>query len=432
MADVDYNELAEYVSDEEGGEDATEKKDEVSGKDQYVSIHASSFQDFVLKPELSRAIADCGFEHPSEVQHECLPRALYGQDVLCQAKSGMGKTAVFVLAVLQQINHEAPQEGEEAENDVQCLVMCHTRELAYQIRRDFDRFRKYMPTIRTAVFYGGVLIKKNIETLKTEKPQIVIGTPGRIKALVEAKHLNLGKLKFFVLDEADTMLAEIKMRRDVQQIFRTTPHEKQVMMFSATFTDETRTIAKKFMHNPHEIYITDGSKLTLHGLKQYYVQLEEKDKNRKLVDLLDTLEFNQCVIFVKSVSRAKELNRLLGECKFPSIAIHSAIRDQEERLETYKQFKEFRARIIVATDIFGRGIDVERVNVVIQYDLAGSSDQYLHRVGRAGRFGTKGLAISFVSTPEDGEILNEVQSRFAVSIPPCPDEIPASSYMSSG
>merc|ERR1719369_2559737 len=177
------------------------------------------------------------------------------------------------------------------------------------------------------------------------------------------------------------------------------------MMFSATMYAETRAVCKKFMQDPHEIRVDEESKLTLHGLSQYYVKLGEKKKNRKLNDCLDALEFNQVVIFVKSVQRAIALDNLLVECNFPSIAIHSGL-NQEERINRYKQFKEFQKRIMVATDLFGRGIDIERVNIVINYDMPTESDSYLHRVGRAGRFGTKGLALTFVSSEEDTTILN--------------------------
>jgi ATP-dependent RNA helicase UAP56/SUB2 len=176
--------------------------------------------------------------------------------------------------------------------------------------------------------------------------------------------------------------------------------------------------------------VDDEAKLTLHGLLQYYCKLSESEKNRKVNDLLDSLEFNQVVIFVKSVQRAIALDKLLCECNFPSIAIHSAL-DQEERIGRYKQFKEFQKRIMVATDLFGRGIDIERVNIVINYDVPTVSDQYLHRVGRAGRFGTKGLAITFVSTEEDTEILNQVQSRFEVSVGELPDTIDVTSYINA-
>jgi ATP-dependent RNA helicase UAP56/SUB2 len=315
-------------------------------------------------------------------------------------------------------------------NSTSCLVLCHTRELAYQICHEFDRFKKYLPQIRTAVFYGGIPVTTHLEMLKNETPHIVIGTPGRVMQLAEEKALKLNTVKYFVLDECDKMLESLDMRKDVQKIFRMTPHDKQVMMFSATLSETIRPVVKKFMHNPLEIYINDGAKLTLHGLKQYFVQLDENAKNRKLVDLLDALEFNQVVIFVRSVSRASELNKLLADCNFPSISIHGGMK-QEERIDRYKKFKDFQSRIMVATDIFGRGIDIERVNVVINYDMPENSDTYLHRVGRAGRFGTKGLAISFVSSKDDGNVLNDVQSRFVVSIPSLPEEIDASSYMNS-
>jgi len=184
------------------------------------------------------------------------------------------------------------------------------------------------------------------------------------------------------------------------------------------------------LQQPLEIYINDNSKLKLEGLQQYYLDLKESEKNRKLVDLLDALEFNQLVIFVKSVNRASELSKLLQDCNFPAMAIHSVMK-QEERIEKYRQFKNFQTRIMVATNLFGRGIDVERVNVVINYDMPESADTYLHRVGRAGRFGTKGLAISFVSGKEDEDVLKDVQSRFVVNISTLPDEIDASTYMTS-
>lgn len=184
-----------------------------------------------------------------------------------------------------------------------------------------------------------------------------------------------------------------------------------------------------------EIYVDDETKLTLHGLVQHYVMLNEDEKNRKLNDLLDALDFNQVVIFVKSVSRAKELNKLLVECNFPSICIHSA-QKQDERLKVYKAFKEGQKRILVATDLVGRGIDIERVNIVINYDMpetderhGNGADTYLHRVGRAGRFGTKGLAITFVASEQDSAVLNQVQERFDVDIKPLPDNVEPSTYM---
>merc|ERR1711913_213412 len=265
-------------------------------------------------------------------------------------------------------------------------------------------------------------------TLKNNCPHIVFGTPGRILALVKKKKLVLKNLKHFVLDECDKMLDTLDMRKDVQEIFRATPHEKQVMMFTATLSKEIRPVCKKFMQDPMEVFIDDESKLTLHGLQQHYVKLKDAEKNRKLFELLDVLEFNQVVIFVKSVQRCMALAQPLIEQNFPAIAIHRGM-SQEERLSRYQSFKDFQKRILVATNLFGRGMDIERVNIVFNYDMPENSDTYLHRVARAGRFGTKGLGITFVAEETDAKILNEVQERFDVSITELPDEMDLSTYI---
>merc|ERR1719230_1760280 len=192
-----------------------------------------------------QAIVECGFEHPSEVQHACIPQAVLGTDVLCQAKSGMGKTAVFVLACLQQLD--------ASEKAVKVLVVCHTRELAYQIKHEFERFAKFFNGVKCAVVYGGVPIDKDRDMLKDDCPHILIGTPGRLLGLLRDKNLNLEKCAQFVLDECDKCLDKLDMRGDVQKIFMETPKKKQVMMFSATMNAEMRGICKKFMQDPHEI-----------------------------------------------------------------------------------------------------------------------------------------------------------------------------------
>uniref|UniRef100_A0A6B2LEU0 Helicase ATP-binding domain-containing protein n=1 Tax=Arcella intermedia TaxID=1963864 RepID=A0A6B2LEU0_9EUKA len=243
MAEEDINNLVDYHSDEEFP--SLNNQDEQplpKGEVTHVTVHASGFKDFLLKPEILRAIGDCGFEHPSEVQHQCIPQATLGTDVLCQAKSGMGKTAVFVLSILQQIE----VTGVDA---VLCLVLVHTREMAFQIKEEFERFKKYLPEIRTRVFYGGVPVQQDKAALKQSTPHIVIGTPGRTLQLARDNVLKLNSVKYFVLDECDKMLEANDMRRDVQNIFKLTPHTKQVMMFSATLAPEIRATCKRFMHN---------------------------------------------------------------------------------------------------------------------------------------------------------------------------------------
>lgn len=418
------DELVDYASDEEVGNNKGSKQNNFGAhynQPGYVGIHSTGFKDFLLIPELTRAISDAGFEHPSEVQQECLPKAILGTDILCQAQSGMGKTAVFVLAILNQLKNNP--------DACSALILCHTRELAYQINKEFIRLGRYLTDIKAAVFYGGDRIEDHKKRLESNPPQIVVGTPGRILDLVRRNYLKLDKLKFFVLDECDQMLDQLDMRADVQSIFYKTPHDKQVMMFSATLKDCKET-ARKFMQEQLEIFINDESKLTLHGLLQYYVNLSENEKNRKLIDLLDALQFNQVIIFVKSVQRAQALNKLLNENNFPSIATYGGL-SQEERIKKYNEFKEFKKRIMVATDLLGRGIDIERVNIVINYDMPENSDSYLHRVGRAGRFGTKGLSITFCSSPEDESTLDFIQKRFVVKIDNLPETIDTSQYMNN-
>ena len=257
------------------------------------AVHSTSFQDFLLKEELNRAIVDCGFEHPSEVQQECIPRAIMGTDVICQAVSGMGKTAVFITSILQQLKEDP--------KPVTALIIGHTRELAVQIKSEFKRFTKYMEKVRVEAFYGGVPIQEQVKLLKGQNaPHIVIGTPGRIMALCRSKDLNLDNLEMFVLDECDKLLEKPDMRAHVQKIFMTgKPKNRQVMMYTATMNDKMKGICKLYTKDPFELYIDSEAKLTLHGLQQYFVKLEDNQKIKKLVELLDALEFNQVIIFTQ-------------------------------------------------------------------------------------------------------------------------------------
>jgi ATP-dependent RNA helicase UAP56/SUB2 len=409
---VDYEEDQAVVADAAGD----------AKKGSYAGVVSTGFREMLLKAPLMNALQDCSFEHPSEVQQECLPQALYGSDLICQAKAGTGKTAVFVLATLQLI---------EPDDKVDTLVMCHTRELAYQICREYLRFAKYMPEIRVHVYFGGIPVQKHKDMLKSATPHIVIGTPGRVLQLVTEKDLDLSSVKRVIFDECDSLLKEVDMRSVVQQVFQQTPHNKQVMLFSATIPKEIRAVARLFTApNPIELYVDDESKLTLHGLLQFYVELSDEQKNRKLNELLDSLEFNQVIIFVSSVSRCQALNKFLNEFGFPSIAMYGGLA-QEERLKRYNDFKEYKARFLVSTDIFGRGVDFERVNIVINYDMSKDADTYLHRVGRSGRFGTKGLSVTLISSDEDKEVLKQVQERFSVDVKPMPEKIEISTYMSA-
>jgi len=423
-ADNELNELDEYTElDQEEEPDANEES-KTGAQGSYAGVQACSFRDMLLKAELRRAIGDAGFEHPSEVQQNAIPFAMVGTDMIVQAKSGMGKTAVFVISTLQQIEVDPETKNEK----IDTLVLCHARELAYQISREFERFSKYLEHVKCQVVYGGIPFKENKEALTKEMPHVLIGTPGRVLHLVNEKVIDLSGLKRFILDECDDLLENgLDMRRQVQDIFKSTPHEKQVMMFSATISAEAQKLCRKFSKKAEEIFV-DDKKLTLHGLQQHFVKLEENGKIRKLTDLLDALDFNQVVVFVKTKQRAAALDKMLQKCYFPSICIHSDLK-QKERLDRYKSFKNYEKRILVSTNLFGRGVDIERVNIVINFDMPLNENEYLHRVGRAGRFGTKGLAITFVTDSEDQDVLEKIQSKFEVKVTALPQEIDSASYM---
>jgi ATP-dependent RNA helicase UAP56/SUB2 len=422
---AEENELADFEHlDDTVIEGQTEGDQKVGAATTYSGVRLGGFKDFLLKVELLHAIQDASFEHPSEVQHQCIPTACLGQDVLCQAKSGMGKTAVFVIAVLQRL-----QSSYSPKTFPKVLIITPTKELAHQTTLEFQRFSKHLPLIHNRLMkvHGGSPREADVQTLKTEPtPIIVTGTPGRVHDLVNSKALDVTQLLIFILDECDKLLDNRENRTAVQGVFLQTSQKKQVMMFSATVPEEVRIIARKFMRTPLEIYVDSEKKLTLHGLTQYYVQVLEENKTRKLIEILDQMEFNQVIIFTKTAERATILGKLLADIKFPTAVIHSRM-NTEERIKIYNQFKASAFKILVATDLFGRGIDIERVTLVVNYDcpedfmkggvlVNRGSDTYLHRVGRAGRFGTTGQAVTFISSETDAKMLNSVQNRFEVKI----------------
>ena len=218
------------------------------------------------------------------------------------------------------------------------------------------------------------------------------------------------------------------MRADVQRIFKKTPVEKQVMMFSATLPEETKIVCKKFMRKPVEIIVKEESKEHLEKLQQFYVKLEEKEKNKKLFDILDTIQFNQVIIFVNNIVRCETLTDILNKNDFPTIAIHADL-PQEERIKKFDSFKDFKARIMVATELYGRGVDFLKVNTVINYDMSTDYDSYVHRVGRAGRFGSKGITITFLASEEDQKVFDELFKNYPnIKADVLPDVIDKSIY----
>ncbi|KAM0675477.1 Suppressor of the cold-sensitive snRNP biogenesis mutant brr1-1 [Gurleya vavrai] len=370
-------------------------------------VSTAYFKDFLLRDELLQSIQDVQFEHPSEVQQKCIPRAMLGADILCQAKSGTGKTAVFVLASLHQL--------QPIEKETSILVIVHTKELALQVKNEYARFINHFSKINVEEFYGGRSIEEDVKRLENGAPTIFIGTAGRTLDLLQRRMIYFRHVKHFIIDEVDECFSDLGMRFDIQRILYKTPLKKQTMMFTATLSQEMKKDCLKFLTDPHVVLVGEESKLTLHGLSQSYALVADENKFSMLENILDSSEFVQMVIFVRDKFRAKNLANLMARKGFPSIDIHSDM-TTEERMKRYQRFKEVKDRILVTTNLMARGIDFQDVNLVINYDMPESAETYLHRVGRAGRFETKGTAITFVESAADTTVLNDVQSRFEVSI----------------
>ena len=201
------------------------------------------------------------------------------------------------------------------------------------------------------------------------------------------------------------------MRADVQKIFKKTPCDKQVMMFTATLPEDTKVVCKKFMRKPVEIIVKEENKEHLEKLQQFYVKLKEEEKNKKLFDILDNVQFNQVIIFVNNIARCETLSDILEKNKFPAVAIHADL-PQEERIKKFDRFKDFKTRIMVATELYGRGVDFLKVNFVINYDMSTDAEAYVHRVGRAGRFGTKGITITFLASEDDQKVFDDLLKKY--------------------
>ena len=391
----------------EYGEEVYVNTTEKRTDDTYLSTPNVSFEDLLLRPELQLGISDCGFKHPSAVQQACIPHAVKGMDIICQASNGIGKTAVYVLSTLQQLQIEC--------GNVSVIVILPTRELALQVGEQYKRLSKFMTDVKINTFFGGLPVSRDEQILMENCPDIVIGTPGRILQLLKTKKLNLKHIRHFILDECDEIFQLLPMRRTVQEIFISTPRDKQVMMFSATIPKEIRIVCKRFMKEPYELYMNDDSKMNLLGLQQFYICLEDARKTRVLVEFLDQWKFDQAIIFVSSSQRCDVLAHILVKLNYSTIAIHKGL-TQVERMSRCTQFISAEKQILVTTNLFGRGMDVPRINLAINYDTPENTDSYLHRVTRAGRFGAEAKVLSFISSEKDANMLTNVQDQFDVEI----------------
>lgn len=361
-----------------------------------------------LNTKLLRGIYSYGFEKPSPIQKKAIIPILNKKDVIAQAQSGTGKTGAFTVSILQSIDPEI--------NDTQAIIMSPTRELSKQIY-DVLNSIGYLLKYNTCLMIGGTSIDEQIRQCRDSPPKIIVGCPGRIFDLLCRRVINANSVNILAIDEADEMLS-YGFKEQIYNIFQILKADMQVLLFSATMPNELKSISQKFMRDPVEIYVKQ-EQLSLQGIKQFYVFLiSEEEKTLSLIDIFNTISMTQCIIYCNSVDRCEYLYNYMTKENFPVSKIHSKL-TQEERVEAHNKLKKGDTRVLISTDLFSRGIDVQQVSYVINYDIPKNVNTYLHRIGRSGRWGRKGVAINFV-TKYDKHKLNEIERYYHTTV----DELP--------
>lgn len=376
-------------------------------------MECDNFDNMNLKLELLRGIYANGFEKPSNVQAQSILPMVSGRDIIVQESSGAGKTGAFTISTLQRVD--------ESLKECQAIILSPTRELAIQTHKVISLLSRYMD-ISCMLCIGKTSIQENIRQAKTS--HIVVGTPGRIIDLIQSNHLDVKNLKMFVLDEADDLLssgnnAGIGFLDQTKDLLHLLPGTCQIALFSATMPVEMLDITKNFMDNPLE-FLKAKNHLTLEGIKQYYINVESEDyKFDTLMDLYSSIAISQAIIYVNTKKRVLSLAKRLEENEHIIACIHGDM-DQQERNEIMYNFRNGNSRILITTNLLARGIDIQQISLVINYDLPHDKESYIHRIGRSGRFGRKGVSINFI-TNRDVRQLRELESFYQTHI----DELPA-------
>ena len=374
----------------------------------YVETVTDNFDNMGLKTDLLRGIYAMGFEKPSAIQQRAISPLCQGFDTIAQAQSGTGKTATFSIGILQQIDTTQLQ--------CQALILAPTRELAQQIQKVVLSLGDYLKCFCHSCI-GGTRVSDDIEKLQVGV-HVVVGTPGRVYDMLCRNVLRPQTIKMFILDEADEMLSR-GFKDQIYAIFTTLPKNVQVGLFSATMPDEALEITHRFMTNPVKILV-QRAELTLEGIKQFYINVEsEGNKLDTLCDLYDTLNITQAVIFCNTRRKVDWLTDKMRTKQFTVSSTHGDI-SQRERDVILEEFRSGSSRILITTDLLSRGIDVQQVSLVINYDLPHNLESYIHRIGRSGRFGRKGVAINFI-TEADKAVLADLEKFYNTQV----DEMPA-------
>jgi len=376
-------------------------------------FHYEKIEDFDkmgLKDEILRGIYSLGFERPLMIQQKAIVPMTSGKDIIGQAQSGTGKTATFTIGMLQRLDMTL--------NEVQALILCPTRELARQNARVVTLLGDYMD-VKVGTFIGGTNVQEDLDVIESGI-HVAVATPGRVMDLLEKKALDLRKLICFVLDEADEMLSK-GFKDSIYEIYSFIPETCQICLFSATMPKVALEMTKLFMKEPLQILIKQ-EEINLDGIRQFYIDCEqESNKIEVICDLYDTMNIAQSLIFCNSRRRVEWIRDELKEREFPVSASHGEL-PPNERMRIFQEFKGGQTRVLVTTDLLSRGIDVQGVSLVINYELPLDFEKYVHRIGRAGRFGKKGVAINLVCKKEI-EKLFEIEKRLETKVLEMPKNI---------
>jgi len=374
----------------------------------------NEFEDYCLKRELLMGIFEKGYEKPSPIQEQSIPIALAGRDIMARAKNGTGKTAAYLIPLLERVDPEL--------KNIQALVLVPTRELALQTSQICKDLSNHLG-IKVMVTLGGTSLKDDIMRLY-QTVHVVVATPGRILDLMKKGVAVMSGCQMLVMDEADKLLS-MDFKRLLDILISMLPKNRQILLYSATFPISVKEFKDKHLNKPYEINLMD--ELTLKGITQYYAFVEEKQKVHCLNTLFSKLQVNQSIIFCNSVQRVELLARKITQLGYSCFYIHSRMQ-QSHRNRVFHDFRSGQCRNLVCSDLFTRGIDIQAVNVVINFDFPKNSETYLHRIGRSGRFGHLGIALNLI-TYEDRFNLYQIEQELGTEIKPIPPSIDKSLYV---
>lgn len=370
-----------------------------------------SWDELEMSEELLRGIYSYGFEEPSPIQKKAILPFQQGNDILAQAQSGTGKTGAFSIGTLLCVDPSI--------NTTQAIILAPTRELARQIYSVISSIGRLTP-FKIELLIGGTMIQESIQLFKHSStiPHIVVGTPGRVNDLLHRNVIKGSDVQIMVLDEADEMLSK-GFKEQIYTIFKCIHQDTQIGLFSATVPPEIERITEQFMRNPTKILVKNDM-LTLKGINQYYIALEnDQHKFITLKDLFEHITVSQCMIYCNTIERVVQLFDAMSNDGFPVAQIHSQM-TEPERKQMYEEFKQGKHRVLLSSNLTARGIDVQQVSIVINFDIPNDVHTYLHRIGRSGRYGRKGIGINFI-TKDDLKMMREIEQFYDTSIEELPN-----------